>query len=79
MSVSNVPVQVGGAAVLGVAGVRAASSAAVRAFGTLPETGGSLFDNVRNALIGGAGLLTVGAALTTGGRRLRLRSGDELD
>lgn len=79
MSVNNVPVQAGGVAVLGAAGARAATSAVSRAFGHLPETGGAILDHARGLLIGGAGVLTVGAALVRGGRTLRLKSGDTLD
>lgn len=79
MSVNNVPVQIGGTAVLGAAGIRSATGAASEFFGSLPATGGSILEHARELLIGGAGLVTVGVAMTKGGRSLRLRARDELD
>lgn len=79
MSVAQAPVQVGGATVLGIAGVRGVLNAAPRGLESLAETGGAIVEGTRTLLLAGAGLMTVGVALMRGGRNHRVKGGPELD
>jgi hypothetical protein len=79
MSVAQVPVQMGGAAVLGAAGARAAVQGVSRAVTTLPATGEAIVEGTRHLLFGGAGLITVGSAMLHRGRKLRVQSGKKFD
>lgn len=79
MSVAQAPVQIGGTAVLGMAGARGVARGVERGLASLPATGGALAESVRTFLFAGAGLLTVGGALMQRGRNHRIRGGRELD
>lgn len=76
MSVSSVPVQTGGAAVLAAAAAKTGGSAAVHAVAELPATG---IRSIRALFLAGATMIGVGAILIRRGRTLDLSAGSDLN